>query len=83
MSNIFKLCPTHFSWGAKKFLGGASPPLRPTWLRAWVRAATNIPKNSKAKIMLALCPGRCLLHRKGIENKQKTIFGNVKFAVSQ
>jgi len=48
---------------------------------------TNIPKNSKAIIMLAFCPGRCLLHHKGIEIDQ-TIFahvtaGNVKFAVSQ
>ena len=25
-----------------------------------VRAETNIPKNSKATIMLAICPGRCL-----------------------
>jgi len=49
---------------------------------AWVRVETNIPQNSKAIIMLALCPGRCLLHHKGIENDQ-TIFGNVKFAVSQ
>ena len=32
--------------------------------------------------MLALCPGKYLLHYKGIENDQ-TIFGNVKFAVSQ
>jgi len=31
-----------------------------------VRAETNIPKNSKA--MLAVCPGSCLLHHKGIEN---------------
>jgi len=49
---------------------------------AWVRVETNIPNNSKAIIMLALWPGRCLLHHKGIENDQ-TIFGNVKFAVSQ
>ena len=47
-----------------------------------VRVKTNIPKNSKAIIMLALCPGRCLLHHKGIDNDQ-TIFGNVKFAMSQ
>jgi len=47
-----------------------------------VRVEINIPKNSKAIIMLALCSGRCLLHHKGIENDQ-TIFGNVKFAVSQ
>ena len=37
--------------------------------------------------MLALCPGRCLLHHKGIENDQTTYFyvtaGNVKFVVSQ
>jgi len=25
-----------------------------------VRVETNVPKNSKAIIMLALCPGRCL-----------------------
>jgi len=43
---------------------------------------TNIPKNSKTIIMVALGPGRCLLHHKGIENDQTT-FGNVKFAVSQ
>jgi len=47
-----------------------------------VRVKTNIPKNLKAIIMLAVFPGRCLLHNKGIENDQ-TIFGNVKFAVSQ
>jgi len=52
-----------------------------------VRGETNMPKNLKAIIMLALCPGRCLLHHKGIENDQ-TIFlhvtaGNVKFAVGQ
>jgi len=35
-----------------------------------VRVDTNIPKNSKAIIMLALCPGRYLLHHKGIENDQ-------------
>jgi len=37
--------------------------------------------------MLALCPGRCLLHHKGIKNDQIIFFhvtaGNVKFAVSQ
>jgi len=38
-----------------------------------VRVETNMPKNSKAIVMLALCPGRCLLHYKGIENDQ-TIF---------
>jgi len=43
---------------------------------------TNIPKNSKTIIMLALCTGRCLLHHKGIENDQ-TILGNAKFSVSQ
>ena len=49
---------------------------------ACVRVETNIPKNLKAIILLALCPGRCLLHHKSIENDQ-TIFGSVKFAVSQ
>jgi len=38
-----------------------------------VREETNIPKNSKAIIMLALYPEKCLLHHKGIENNQ-TIF---------
>jgi len=38
-----------------------------------VRVETNIPKNSKAIIMLGPCPGRCSLHHKGIENDQ-TIF---------
>jgi len=37
--------------------------------------------------MLALFPGRCLLHYKGIENDQTIFFhvtaGNVKFTVSQ
>ena len=47
-----------------------------------VRVETNIPKNSKTTTMLALCPGRCLLHHKGNENDQ-TMFGNAKFAVSQ
>jgi len=50
-----------------------------------VRVETNIPKNSKAIIMLALCPGRCLLHHKGIEYDQIIFFHvtavNVKFAV--
>jgi len=27
MSNIYKLCPTHFPKGAKIFLMGSSPPL--------------------------------------------------------
>ena len=47
-----------------------------------VRVETNISKNSKAIIMLAVCPGRCLLHHKGIENDQTIFFhvtaGNVK-----
>jgi len=38
-----------------------------------LREETNIPKNSKAIIMLALYPEKCLLHHKGIENDQ-TIF---------
>ena len=58
------------------------PPLKTT---LGVRAKTNIPKNSKAIIKLALCPVRCLLHYKGIENDQTILFhvtaGNVKFAV--
>jgi len=52
-----------------------------------IRVGTNIPKNSKAIIMLALCPGRCSLHHKDIENHQTIFFHvtaeNVKFAVSQ
>jgi len=47
----------------------------------------EIPENSKAIIMMALCPGRCVLHHKGIENDQTIFFhvtaGNVKFAMSQ
>jgi len=34
-SSSSKLYPTHFSRGGKFFLGGASPPLRLPWLRAW------------------------------------------------
>jgi len=52
-----------------------------------VRVEANIPKNSKAIVMLVLCPGRCLMYHKGIENDQTISFhvtaGNVKFAVSQ
>jgi len=52
-----------------------------------VRVETNIPKNSKAIIMLELCSGRYLLHHKGIENDQTIFFHvtavNVKFAVRQ
>jgi len=44
-------------------------------------------KNSKAIIILALRPRRCLLHHKGIENDRTMFFhvtaGNVKFAVSR
>ena len=32
MPNTFKLCPTHFSRGAKMFLGGGLRPLRLPWL---------------------------------------------------
>jgi len=50
-----------------------------------VRVETNIPKNSKAIIMLALCSGRCLFHHKGIENDHIIFFHvtavNMKFAV--
>ena len=38
------------------------------------RVETNISKNSKAIIMLALCPVRCLLHHKVIEIDQTTFF---------
>ena len=52
-----------------------------------VRVKTNIPKNSKAMIMLAPYSGWCLLHHKGIKNDQTIFFhvtaGNVKFAVRQ
>ena len=54
---------------------------------AWGTRRDKHTKNSKAIIMLALCPGRCLLHHKGIGNDQTIFFhvtaGNVKFAVSQ
>ena len=39
-----------------------------------LREETNIPKHSKATIMLALYPGKCLLHHKGIENDQTIFF---------
>jgi len=39
-----------------------------------LREETNIPKHSKAIIMLALYPGKCLLHHKGIENDQTIFF---------
>jgi len=39
-----------------------------------VRVETNITKNSKAIIMLALFPGRCLLQHKGIENYIRQYF---------
>ena len=42
----------------------------PPQKNAWVRAETNIPKNSKAIVVLARRPGRCLLHYKGIGNDQ-------------
>jgi len=35
MSNIFKLCPTHFTRGGENFSRRASPFLRNPWLRAW------------------------------------------------
>jgi len=38
-----------------------------------LREETNIPKNSKAIILLALYSEKCLLHHKGIKNDQ-TIF---------
>ena len=43
---------------------------------AWasLHVETNIPKNSKAIMMLAFCPGKCLLHHKGIENDQTIFF---------
>ena len=34
VSNIFKLCTTHFFRGYEKFPRGTSPPLHPLWLRA-------------------------------------------------
>jgi len=39
-----------------------------------VRVETNITKKSKAIFMLALYPGRCLLHHKGIENYIRQYF---------
>jgi len=54
---------------------------------AWGTRRDKHTKKSKAIIMLAPCPGRCLLHHTGIENDQTIFFhitaGNVKFAVSQ
>ena len=36
MSNSFKRCPTHFSRGGEEFSRGASPTLRPPWIRVWL-----------------------------------------------
>jgi len=62
-------------------------PSPKTTLEVRLRVETNIPKNSKAIIILALCPRRCFLHHKGIANDQTIFFrvkaGNVKFAMSQ
>jgi len=33
-----------------------------------IHVELSISKDSKAKIMLELCPARCLLHHKGIKN---------------
>ena len=50
-----------------------SPTFPPPQKMLGLSGETNIPKNSKAIIMLALYPGKCLLHHKGIENDE-TIF---------
>jgi len=70
------------NWTSKKGTLFRKQTQLPSQKNFGVRVETNIPKNSKAIIMLALWPGRFLLHYKGIENDQ-TIFGIVKFAVSQ
>jgi len=41
---FFKVCPTHFSWEAKKLLGVFSPP-SPPWLRTWMQVLKLQPLN--------------------------------------
>ena len=48
-----------------------SLPLKNAW--GTRRNKHSLPKHPKAIIILSLCPGRCLLHHKGVENDQ-TIF---------
>jgi len=50
ISNIFKLCPTHFPRGPKIFLGG----LRPSWLRAWGKVVTVRPPKRLAQVRSSL-----------------------------
>ena len=58
-SNSFKLCPTHFSRGAKNFLGGLHCPwLRPDYesgcagCSCWnPKSQVNTPKNAKDKLL--------------------------------
>ena len=76
--------PSKMTWMSKKryIISKTSTTFPPPHKTLGVCVETNIPKNSKAIILLALCPGRCLLHHKSIENNP-TIFGNLKFAVIQ
>jgi len=54
MSNIFGLCPTHFSRGAKKFLRGLRPPCTPLVTDLYTNSTLN-----KSQSTLALqCPVR-------------------------
>jgi len=62
MSNIFKLCPTHFSRGGEKILGGLRP-LRPPWLRACVKP--NIGLWLSSEPCQKVCNRRALRLRRG------------------
>ena len=82
----FQIMSSTFFQGGENFSKGLHPPCTPL-VTDLDNRGDNIPKKSKAIIMLALCSGRCLLHHKGIEKYQTIFFhvtaGNVKFAMSQ
>jgi len=75
--------------GAEKgyIISKTSTTVPPPEKNAWGTHRDKHTKQSKAIIMLAPCPGRCLLYHTGIENDQTIFFHdtaeNVKFAVSQ
>jgi len=54
MSNICKLCPTHFSRGAKNFLGGFAP-LRPPCLRVCLWHHSCQFKLKKISVVFLTC----------------------------
>jgi len=55
MSNIFKLCPTHFPGECEKIVGG----IRPSWLGAWGKVVTSkTPTGLEQLRGSLLCPQR-------------------------